>query len=189
MVKRSVMGLALVGLFACSGERGRSVDASPPTVDAAPPPPVDAAPPPPDQGPVITATTPTLALAATPAPAGQLAARLDYVRRPAQTGARLAELRLAVGAGLEFSHALAGPAATRAGKTVTTRVKADGTLRVIVMSPASVTHLKSGPLATLYFKPRAEGPRDLTLKTERPWFAPVQANQGIVLPPTLSVGW
>jgi len=93
--------------------------------------------------------------------------------RPAEVdGPRMAEVFVRHGAGLRFSSAATGLAASAAGKRVVAQERPGGLVRLLVFSGSNVARLDSGVLAELSFERAGDGPTDLEVLYERSAFAP-----------------
>ncbi|MBM4318875.1 MAG: hypothetical protein FJ125_02705 [Deltaproteobacteria bacterium] len=130
----------------------------------------------------------TLALELAAQDDGAIVVDLRYARRPEQAGPRVVELYLGLSDNLGFAAAEPGEAAIRAGKQLTVQPGADGTLRTVLLSPSSVAQIDSGLLARYRLTRRSPGPARVEILDRTPVFAPVEANEGVVLGDPLPVG-
>lgn len=124
----------------------------------------------------IEAVPPPLALQPEEAPAGEVAYTIAYARPPNRPGPRAAELQFRHGDGVEFVRAEALSAIQVAGKQLIAQARADHEVRVVVLSPASLTTLDSGPLVRLVLRRIGPGSTSLELLDRRPFFAPPEAD-------------
>ncbi len=117
-----------------------------------------------------------------------LSVRLDFNRRSDKQGPRVAEILLRLSDNLRFVSAEAQDAVTTAGKELVAQAKDGGVVRLVIFGTTSLSELESGPLARLEFRKTGAGKATLSVLPEMPIFAPVEANQGLLLPEPLVVG-
>ena len=105
--------------------------------------------------------------------------RVRFERPLAGSGPRVAEIVIERSDNLELVSAGAGEAAEAAGKQVVVQEQPDGALRVLMFAPGNVTELGSGAIAQLHLRRTGAAAAKLDLRTDKPLFAPAQANEGL----------
>lgn len=121
-------------------------------------------------------------------PAGDMVAvAVHYARGAASAGARVAEIVIDRSTNLELVESAAGDAATAAGKQVIVQEPDSAHLRILVFSSASTTELSTGEVATLHLRRTSNSTATLDLNTDKPIFAPAQANEGLSVGDPLDV--
>jgi hypothetical protein len=113
---------------------------------------------------------------------------LDYRRGDGQAGPRAAELWLSHSADLTFEDAQPLAAVQAAGKRLVVQQAAAGELRLVIFGTQDLTRLDTGPVGRLRFLRASAGPARLELLARIPFFAPDEANEGVVLPDAVSFG-
>lgn len=118
---------------------------------------------------------------------GRCAVDLFFTRAPERPGPRMMELFVRPSGGLTYLEAETLAAATLADKQVVVQQQEDGTLRLLVFATDNLNRLDSGPLVRLAFSVSG-GQATLELLERRPIFAPAEADFGITLGKSLSLG-
>ncbi len=74
-----------------------------------------------------------------------------------------------------------GEALAAANKDLTVQDKGNGLFRVLAFSSSNTTPIGPGVLATLELERETEGPMRVEILTDRPMFAPQEAQQGLIV--------
>jgi hypothetical protein len=96
-------------------------------------------------------------------------------------GPRVVELWLRVTNATALRQSNPGAALVRAGKDLIVQHKRDDSFRVVMMSGENTNKIGAGELATLEFERAGEGPMRIEILTDRPMFAPQEAQQGLTV--------
>ena len=107
---------------------------------------------------------------------------LAYQRAVGETRARAVELYLKLGGGLLYQRAEMGEVLQRGGKELIVQEPEQSLLRVIVFSRGNLDPLGDGPLFRLRLSAVAGGAETIEILSERPLFAPSEANHSLHLP-------
>lgn len=83
--------------------------------------------------------------------------------------------------GLSLISAEGGDALEVAGKELVVQTKGESRLRLVGLSRSNVTEVEAGTLANLQFRRVGTAPVTLTILTDRPVFAPLAANAGLLI--------
>ncbi len=104
---------------------------------------------------------------------------VSYARGSEATGPRVVELFIRHSEHLVFDSAVAGDAATAAGKELIVQERDAQTLRVLLFSSSNALSLDTGTLATLRMKRSSAAPAQAEILLGQPMFAPQTAEQGL----------
>ena len=111
---------------------------------------------------------------------------LYYVRRPNQHAPRTVELMVDFPASMSFMGATPLSAVTLASKELIVQQPSPGVLRVVILAAGNLNYLETGPLARFSFKGEHNGGA-LSVRERVPYFAPLNANEGVTLAPPTSM--
>ena len=94
---------------------------------------------------------------------------------------RMLELWLKTTNVAAVAHSEPGEALTAAHKELTIQDKGNGLFCVLAFSSSNVTPIGPGEIATLELERDADGPMRVEILTDRPMFAPQEAQQGLIV--------
>lgn len=104
----------------------------------------------------------------------------------AGTAPRVAEVIVEHSENLVFASSKAGNAAVDSGKDVVVQEKDSRHTRIVVYSASSLQGLANGTIATLSYTRSGAGAATASISTERPIFAPKEAQNGLQVSEPLS---
>ncbi|MBT9556082.1 MAG: hypothetical protein IV100_08645 [Myxococcales bacterium] len=136
---------------------------------------------------IETAPAESLRLAVVGDPMGpDVTVELYYTQLPDEPGPRAIEVQLELSGNVALVRSVAGAALTRAGKQLVVQPDA-GRVRLVAFGTGSLERIAGGPLAQLTFKRTDANAATLSLRPERPVFAPADADLGVRFGPALTL--
>jgi hypothetical protein len=136
--------------------------------------------------PVVDADGTTLRLQQVLAQDGRLVVDLEYHPSEGAVSPRMMEVWLGLGSGIRFLKGEPLESVSSSGKLFVARDQPDG-LRVVVLSTSDLAPMPTGALGRLYFEATGQGSTTVSVLERMPIFAPPGANQGLSLPPMLTL--
>jgi hypothetical protein len=112
---------------------------------------------------------------------------LSFVRGSDQAGPRMMELFVELSPELAFVEAEAGDATINAKKQLVAQDQGNGLVRLVLYSTGDLNTFDTGEVARIQVE-RADGkPGKVSLRTDRPLFAPLEASQGLLVADPLTL--
>jgi hypothetical protein len=125
-------------------------------------------------------TTPGLSLRVLPASGTASEVTVEATLNvPADSAPRVMELQLKHSPELEYKGADKGKALEAASKELVVQDKGPELVRALAFAGGNTNSIGSGTLVTFRFAAKGQGPYRLELLTDKPIFAPPQANAGL----------
>lgn len=119
-------------------------------------------------------------LSAQTAQDGALEVSVNFSLEAGKSGPRVAEIFLRHSGNLKYESFKKGGAVLDAEKQLVVQPTKDG-LRAVIFSSANLENLESGALVQYRFTKTDDSPATLEVMTEKPIFAPEEANHGLLV--------
>lgn len=105
---------------------------------------------------------------------------LDFVGAKGKQGPRVAEIIIKHSPNLLYNDVIEGSAVNAANKQLIAQKKSNSELRIVILGQ-NVNTLDTGRLATIRFKRLNQDKARVEISTDKPIFAPSEANEGLLV--------
>ena len=116
-----------------------------------------------------------------------LVVSVEFVNNDQNKKPRIAEYYIKHTGNVEYLSFEKGNAVYLVQKDMVVQKKSDGFLRTVVFSSSNLNTLDSGTIATYTFKRLDDGEVTFEILTDKPIFAPSEANEGLLVGDPLSI--